>query len=580
MKKISFTLLALGLIPFLFAGVSLTADNSSYNTLSLRQEYFVDFEGPGETKTSYAAGNVTLSGKSWNLDNVLIGTADNDMKNGERSGRFRHQDDLAATMTMLEDKANGLGTLSFYYARSNFANDRQPVAPVLVVEYSTDQGNSWTQIGADIDLDGIDNLTLFSQTVNVEGNVRIRFRTISGSDGRRFNVDDILLTDHGDEESVAMPTFTPPGGSYYGQVMVSISTITPDAAIYYTTDGTDPTEDSSLYTEPIGVAETMTVKARGYAPGLNPSLVSTANYTIEIPQLVNNIAELRAGELGEVYLINNEVILTYQQSFRNQKYIQDDTGGVLIDDNSAIISTAYEVYDGITGFVGILGEYGNMIQIVPVQDPGPPSSHNNTVVPVVITMDDYLDNFMTYQSRLVKIENVHFPNADGSASFANGQVYPLSDGVNTIDFRTTFYDVDYIGEIIPTETFDLTGIPNSRNEGDFITSRHENDLYSVTSVDLPPYSRQMTLKGNYPNPFNPSTTIHFSTPVESRLRLTIYNVKGQIVRELINGYVPAGEHHVEWDGRDQQNRIQSSGVYFYKLQNDLQSLVRKALMLK
>ncbi|MBW6515148.1 MAG: chitobiase/beta-hexosaminidase C-terminal domain-containing protein [Candidatus Cloacimonetes bacterium] len=579
MKKIIFTLISLGLLTMMFASVATIEGINNSSTMDLRQEYFVDFEGPGETKTSYAAGNVNLSGKDWHLDNVLIGTDNNDMKFDSRSARFRHQEALAATMTMLEDKANGLGTISFYYARSNFSNDRQPTAPIFVVEYSLNQGSTWTQIGNDINLDGIDQLTLFSQTVNVEGNVRVRFRSISGTDGRRFNIDNILLTDFGDEEAVAPPAFSPPGGSYFGSIMVSITTVTPDATIHYTMDGTDPTDQSPIFTDPIEVTDDVTIKARGYATGLNPSIISTANYTIEVPIDVDNIAELKASPQGEIYRLTEEVILTYQQTFRNQKYIQDDTGGILIDDNTGIITTQYQVYDGITGLVGTLGEYGNMIQFVPAQNGPPASSHDNVVHPIVITMNDYLNDFMTYQSWLVKIENVYFPDADGSATFANGQVYTLSDGTNTIDFRTTFYDVDYIGDVIPTDTIDLTGIPNSRTEGHFITSRDTNDLYSVTSIDLP-FTQPLELKGNYPNPFNPSTLIHFTLPEEAEINLTIYNIRGQKIRELYNGYLPAGEHRVEWNGRDDSNRIQSSGVYFYQLQSGDQTLIRKALMIK
>jgi hypothetical protein len=462
------------------------ANSGTLSTLQERTEYFVDFEGDGETKTSYTAGTVSLSGKDWLLDNILIGTHDNDLKFGDRSARFRHQTALAATMTMLEDKVNGLGTLSFYYSRSNFSNDGAPDAPVIVVEYSTNQGDDWVQIGTDINLDGVNDLTLYSNTVNVEGNVRIRFRSISGSDGRRFNIDDILLTDHGDDQAVAMPTFDPPGSSYFGTVMVTISTTTPDATIYYTTDESEPTEDSFLFADPIEVDESMVIKARGYAAGFNPSLVSTANYTIITPVEVTDVAALRSSPQDDtVYHLSNEVILTFQQSFRSQKYIQDNTAGILIDDNSGIITTDYEVYDGITGLMGTLSTYGNMVQFVPVQDPGAASSENNQVLPLTITLADYIDNFMDYQSRLVKINNVSFTTADGTAQFSTGQVYPISDGTLTIDFRTTFYDADYIGEIIPIESISLQGLPNSRSEGDFITARSLADFLPASGdIDL------------------------------------------------------------------------------------------------
>ncbi len=466
-------------------------DNDIVGT-NQRTDYLVDFEGPGETKASYSSGDVNLSGKDWNLDNVLIGTTDSDRKFGERSARFRHQSALAGTMTMLEDKDSGLGTLSFYYARSGFSNDNQPTAPVIVAEYSTDQGSEWIQIGNDISLDGVDELTLFSYTVNVEGNVRVRIRSIAGSDGRRFNIDDILLTDYGDPVAVAPPTFSPSGGTYYDAVSVTISTATPDATIHYTTDGTDPTQSSPVFTDPIDITETTTVKARGYADDLEPSIISTAVYTINYPVEVLDVAALKAApQDGTVYTLANEVILTFQQSFRNQKYIQDDTAGILIDDDAGLITTDYEVGDGLINLIGTTNTYGQMIQFTPIQDPGPANSSNNQIIALTITMDDYLDDFMEYQSRVVKLEDVYFPTADGSLEFTNGTVYPLSDGTETIDFRTTFYDVDYIGEIIPEEVLSLRGIPNSRTEGHFFTARNLADFLppsGAIDVDIFPSS--------------------------------------------------------------------------------------------
>jgi hypothetical protein len=480
-SRIAFVMTALFILITIFSVTttleSMQVNDNNTEITNQRTDYLVDFEGDGETKASYASGDVNLSGKDWNLDNVLIGTTDSDRKFGERSARFRHQSALAGTMTMLEDKDSGLGTLSFYYARSGFSNDNQPTAPIIVAEYSTDQGNEWIQIGNDISLDGVDELTLFSYTVNLEGNIRVRIRSIAGSDGRRFNIDDILLTDYGDPVAVAPPTFSPSGGTYYNPVFVTISTATPDATIHYTTDGTDPTQSSPVFTDPIEITETTTLKARGYADDLEPSIISTAVYTINVPVEVLDIAALKAApQDGTVYTLANEVILTFQQSFRNQKYIQDDTAGILIDDDAGLITTEYVVGDGILNLLGTTNTYGQMIQFTPIQDPGPANSSNNQIVALTITMDDYLYDFMEYQSRVVKIEDVHFTTADGTLEFTNGTVYPLSDGTEIIDFRTTFYDVDYIGEVIPQEVISLRGIPNSRTEGHFFTARNLADF--------------------------------------------------------------------------------------------------------
>ena len=61
-------------------------------------------------------------------------------------------------------------------------------------------------------------------------------------------------------------------------------------------------------------------------------------------------------------------------------------------------------------------------------------------------------------------------------AFANGTVYAITDGTDNFNFRTSFYDVDYIGSDIPIETGNIIAIPNSRNDGDYITSRNNADL--------------------------------------------------------------------------------------------------------
>ena len=74
------------------------------------------------------------------------------------------------------------------------------------------------------------------------------------------------------------------------------------------------------------------------------------------------------------------------------------------------------------------------------------------------------------------------------------------------------------------------------------------------------------LHDNFPNPFNPTTTIAFSLAHESNVKLVIYNMLGQRIRTLVNGKHAPGSHSVVWNGRDDQGRMVSSGVYFYRLQ--------------
>jgi Leucine-rich repeat (LRR) protein len=86
---------------------------------------------------------------------------------------------------------------------------------------------------------------------------------------------------------------------------------------------------------------------------------------------------------------------------------------------------------------------------------------------------------------------------------------------------------------------------------------------------------------NYPNPFNPSTTISFSIPVDSEVELSIFNVKGQKIKTLANGSFKYGMHKFLWNGKNANEEKVSSGLYLYRLNIDGKAeSVRKCLLLK
>ncbi|MDD2230296.1 MAG: FlgD immunoglobulin-like domain containing protein [Candidatus Cloacimonetes bacterium] len=89
------------------------------------------------------------------------------------------------------------------------------------------------------------------------------------------------------------------------------------------------------------------------------------------------------------------------------------------------------------------------------------------------------------------------------------------------------------------------------------------------------------LLGNYPNPFNPSTTIGFTLPHAGNTSLEIFNLKGQLVKELYsNTDLALGEHSSVWDGKDNNGNPVSSGIYYYRLSFAGKSVNRKMVMLK
>ncbi len=88
------------------------------------------------------------------------------------------------------------------------------------------------------------------------------------------------------------------------------------------------------------------------------------------------------------------------------------------------------------------------------------------------------------------------------------------------------------------------------------------------------------LAANYPNPFNPKTTLPFSLAAPAAVRLAIYDVTGRLQRTLVDGLLPAGEHWVNWDGRDEAGSELASGVYFSRFEAGAVSEVRKLLLLR
>ncbi|MDP8321410.1 MAG: T9SS type A sorting domain-containing protein [Candidatus Stygibacter australis] len=101
--------------------------------------------------------------------------------------------------------------------------------------------------------------------------------------------------------------------------------------------------------------------------------------------------------------------------------------------------------------------------------------------------------------------------------------------------------------------------------------------HEVTPDEIQEVSAKLT---NYPNPFNPETTIQFELAQPGRADISIYNLKGQLVRKLTDRVFMAGRQKVVWDGKDDQGRELSSGIYFYKLSSEQGNESCRMLMIK
>lgn len=104
---------------------------------------------------------------------------------------------------------------------------------------------------------------------------------------------------------------------------------------------------------------------------------------------------------------------------------------------------------------------------------------------------------------------------------------------------------------------------------------------STTAVkDLIPEIKEFKLLGNYPNPFNPATTIVFNLPSTEKVSINIFNSLGEKVRELVNKEYSAGQNIAVWDGLNDEGAKISSGIYFYKVSLLNKSLTGKMILQK
>jgi len=154
-----------------------------------------------------------------------------------------------------------------------------------------------------------------------------------------------------------------------------------------------------------------------------------------------------------------------------------------------------------------------------------------------------------------------------------GWLWDFGDG-NT----STEQNPVHVYTAINTYTVTLTVKDNGNATAMTTQSVQITNLVGIASEIAIP--EKYELSQNFPNPFNPMTTIRYALPEKSNVRLTIYNMLGKEVRTLVNGVEEAGYKSVIWDGLDQYGRSLSTGVYIYRIQAGDFTQTRKMVFMK
>lgn len=272
---------------------------------------------------------------------------------------------------------------------------------------------------------------------------------------------------------------------------------------------------------------------------------------------VSTIAELRAGTVGStIYELTGEALLTYTVTNRHQKYIQDATGGILIDDVAGRLGDDYSIGDKIAGITGTLATYNGLMQFIPTEEGEDAVSTGNAVNYEMLTLSEYLANPTAYESKYIAIEELMVADAEeGDGTFQNGKNYPLTNGGQEIVGRTQFFDIPLIGQALPTVPSLVIGFGARFNETIQIFMTEVNDgLMGV--ADLNADAIVMTTVWN--------NEANFVT--KGNASVEIYNLNGQLIQKA--------------NGNNTFNVNVSSltkGVYVVKVTVDGKTTVKKAV---
>jgi hypothetical protein len=297
---------------------------------------------------------------------------------------------------------------------------------------------------------------------------------------------------------------------------------------------------------------------------ITPAVNATVDFQIDLLNIVTDLAALRADVItngtGKYYQISSNPVITYSRSNRNQKYIQDSSAAILIDDNDGIMpfATGPIQGDALSSLVGLTSIFNGVLQLTPVQAATVASS-GNTVTPQVVTASAINANIEAYESELVQINTASFTEADGSTVFASGANYTLNDGSDIV-FRTLFNEADYIGQTIPSGTANRVVLVTKFNSTAQVVARSLSDVTLSTKSFDKINGLQM-----YPNPVS-GNALNIVSDKNAEMQVQIFDMLGKQVLDaaVANNTVNIGNLE--------------SGIYLVKINEDGVTATRKLVV--
>jgi hypothetical protein len=480
------------------------------------------------------------------IDVIRNGTAAQDVFPGALGTYSLRLQNDASTEAVFTIASGGVGNFTFKARRW----DADP-ATNFTVEYSTDGGTNWTTsstINASVTTD--------SDWKNINGivnssNANVKIRIKSNGTTERIMVDDFTWTAPTTDPTLVISS--PSNGSMYSpittsaNISLSISNFVVgnpgsgiNGHIHYTVNGvmqpmkydTAPIALTSLTPGTYVVVVTLVDNNH---TAIVPAVNATVTFTIAAYNVVADLAALRADVVangaGKYYQVSSSPVVTYTRVIRNQKYVQDTSGGILIDDNvtaPGVISTTVTAGDAIAGLKGQASLFNGFLQLLPLENVTVASS-GNTITPQVVTIAQLNSavTAATYESELVQINGVtfdittaNFPLSTDAAANIN-----LTVGSDALTFRTAFSEANYMGTAKPTSATNIIALVGRFNATAQVTSRNLTDLNAPLSSSSFDNINGLTM---YPNPLS-GNTLYLTSNANAAMSVQIFDLLGKEV---------------------------------------------------
>jgi hypothetical protein len=385
--------------------------------------------------------------------------------------------------------------------------------------------------------------------INQPGNITIELRNTTS---KQVIVDDISWTAYSGTASPSLAITSPTNAAVFNPSITSVNVNLSvanfsvatmgagDGHIHYTINSlAQPMKyDTTPIAVPVTPGNTYTVYVELVDDAHNPiapAVNATVTFDVSGITTVTTLADVRtdviANGAGKYYEVTGEAIVTYARISRNQKYIQDATAGILIDDSTGTITNTFNIGDGITGLKGQAFDFNGLLEFIPIEDIAA-SSTGNTVTPQIVTIADVLATPENYESELLQINGVIFDTTN--TTFATNTNVDIT-GPTATTFRPVFSEADYIGQNIPAIASNIicyagqntSAVPTAPNV--YLVSRSLADLaLSTNSFDA---IEGLTM---YPNPLS-GNVLNFTSAINAEMNVQIFDILGkQILTSKVN----------------------------------------------